>query len=89
MGETSEWHDILVEKGIREAIDKMDIPAPVGITYDISQRYSNDEKQDESDSERDSDDDKESDGESDEYGLGDDSVMEMYKQARECFLFSR
>ena len=44
----TEWEDILIEKGITEIIDKMDLPPPESVTYDISQRLG-DESETESD----------------------------------------
>lgn len=35
---TTEWDDVLIEKGIIEAIDKMDLPPPSMPVYDISQK---------------------------------------------------
>lgn len=34
----TEWEDILIEKGIAEVIDKMDIPPPEGITYSVDEK---------------------------------------------------
>lgn len=43
MTQTTEWDDILIEKGIRSALDNLDIPEAEGIVYSINNKFSDSE----------------------------------------------